>query len=472
MRFVAFLLLFLVACDQPTAPDLGPESPDVVDDPMDEPTDEPMDEVPDLIIDPLTGDSLIVTKTGILGDGSFGELAFKAECGTCHASRDGFDLAFFNFSDDDIIRRGLAHVDSATVLAIRDYIRSIQSGLTTVDRETELFRPGSEKLASDVDFAVKLFGSDAWPRNLTVEELQRVDPRDIALSVPFPTWSSESSENDWMPETPLPESILSDQGGLVRSRLVAYYDTRSDAALRQLVDDFERVATQPGFACEGTPGFHPRPAECFEARRWIASLTATHLIQHAITRSVPEYMADLWWRVGEAAVSWSLGPGNVPNPTERLRRRRVTNSWLTLSWIYDPARVGDNTAYFSEFTKHTDERRQVALAYAYWLTTDPAAGDGAQIFDVMLQMMVPQRLPRHWFVDYANWMLDVVNGFLDQGLLPQTEEAWDLAIAATNISIRAIDSDSGSIGASASEVNAIKDRLRSLIERVEKLRQG
>ena len=47
-------------------------------------------------------------------DASLGRTAFVASCAPCHASADGFDLAFFGFSDFDIVRRGVAHVDTAT----------------------------------------------------------------------------------------------------------------------------------------------------------------------------------------------------------------------------------------------------------------------------------------------------------------------------------------------------------------------
>ena len=39
-----------------------------------------------------------------LGDPMAGAVAFQEECASCHASGDGFDLAFFAFTDTTIIR--------------------------------------------------------------------------------------------------------------------------------------------------------------------------------------------------------------------------------------------------------------------------------------------------------------------------------------------------------------------------------
>ncbi|MFN2420490.1 MAG: hypothetical protein ABR527_03835, partial [Gemmatimonadota bacterium] len=41
-----------------------------------------------------------------------GRAAFTTVCAACHSSRDGFDLAFFGFSDSTIVRRAVFHVDS------------------------------------------------------------------------------------------------------------------------------------------------------------------------------------------------------------------------------------------------------------------------------------------------------------------------------------------------------------------------
>src|SRR5438128_3225954 len=49
---------------------------------------------------------------------SLGQIAFEQSCSPCHASRDGFDLAMFGFTDTTIIRRAVKHVDTATARRI------------------------------------------------------------------------------------------------------------------------------------------------------------------------------------------------------------------------------------------------------------------------------------------------------------------------------------------------------------------
>src|SRR5687768_3114826 len=58
-------------------------------------------------------------------DASRGRIAFERDCAKCHASRDGFDLARFSFTDTTILRRAVAHVDTATARDIVAYIRSV-----------------------------------------------------------------------------------------------------------------------------------------------------------------------------------------------------------------------------------------------------------------------------------------------------------------------------------------------------------
>ncbi|HAC06969.1 MAG TPA: hypothetical protein DCF71_14060, partial [Gemmatimonadetes bacterium] len=103
-----------------------------------------------------------------------GHEAFLAECANCHASQDGFDLAFFSFPDSTIVRRALGHVDAPTADDIVAYIRTLM--VDPVGRFEASFQPGGEVLADDLEFAMRLFGADAWPSGMTTADLLAIDP--------------------------------------------------------------------------------------------------------------------------------------------------------------------------------------------------------------------------------------------------------------------------------------------------------
>ena len=94
-----------------------------------------------------------------------GQLAFEQSCSGCHASRDGFDLKTFGFSDTTIIRRAVKHVDTATARNIVAYIHGLSAPPN--HRELRLFQPKGAPIATDVEFAVALFNRDAWPSDMT-----------------------------------------------------------------------------------------------------------------------------------------------------------------------------------------------------------------------------------------------------------------------------------------------------------------
>ncbi|MBI4513785.1 MAG: hypothetical protein HY702_06705, partial [Gemmatimonadetes bacterium] len=68
-----------------------------------------------------------------------GHAAFVASCAPCHSTRDGFDLAFFAFTDTTIVRRAVNHVDTATALDIVAHIRSLD--VKPVTRHVRPFQP-------------------------------------------------------------------------------------------------------------------------------------------------------------------------------------------------------------------------------------------------------------------------------------------------------------------------------------------
>nr|MDP9178313.1 hypothetical protein [Gemmatimonadota bacterium] len=153
-------------------------------------------------------------------DVSVGRAAFVQDCSTCHASGDGFDLKTFGFSDTTIIRRAVAHVDTATARNIVAYIQSLAAPRN--DEELRLFQPKGAPLASDVEFATALFGRDAWPAGLTSAELAAIDPRGVQIAIRLPIWSDEGSNTDWMPDFALPAGVLDHSGGLAAGAIAGY----------------------------------------------------------------------------------------------------------------------------------------------------------------------------------------------------------------------------------------------------------
>src|SRR5262245_7739376 len=156
----------------------------------------------------------------LTGAAARGQIAFSVSCASCHASADGFDLAFFNFSDTTIIRRALNHVDRATADDIVAHIRTLPTPRHS--REERPFQPGSTVLASDAAFGQTLFPNGELPDNLTTAQLRALDPLNVRIALALPRWSVEFSNTDWMPDVALPASILADQDS-APARLLAGY---------------------------------------------------------------------------------------------------------------------------------------------------------------------------------------------------------------------------------------------------------
>ena len=243
----------------------------------------------------------------------FGRVTFQEECASCHAAGDGFDLAVFSFPDSTIIRRALGHVNELAANDIVAHIRAIQADNSTVfgpvervDRFDRIFQPGDRRVQSDVDFARTLFGEDVWPSELTPVELRAIDPTEVAVALRFPRWSSEDSNLDWMPDTPLSEGITSyrpsNSGSKysiyrVGATLDTYYKYRTDHALRNVVESIriaERSSANPEAPCLVQFPTLFRPEECFQTRRWIASLIAQHMVRKGQSDKLESFLHNLW----------------------------------------------------------------------------------------------------------------------------------------------------------------------------------
>jgi len=266
-------------------------------------------------------------------DPALGRVAFENECSTCHASRDGYDLRTFGFSDTTIIRRAVAHVDTATAHNIVAYIHTVPS--LRLDETTHLFQPGATMVSSDVEFATALFGRDEWPAGLTTAQLAVIDPRTVRVAIRLPIWSDEGNNLDWMPDKPLPEGILGYQGGLAAAAIAGYRAvptsenlTRAVMALRNA----DRAVANPSAPCLLEDSQRVNYGACFDVRRWTSTLVALHLLRYGMDQNLGGSVHDVWWDVGNAARK-SRTDQSLPiaNPVENWA------NWMYLGWTFDPS---------------------------------------------------------------------------------------------------------------------------------------
>lgn len=263
-----------------------------------------------------------------------GRIAFDESCSGCHASRDGFDLKTFAFSDTTIIRRAVGHVDSATARNIVAYIRSIPAPVN--EENMSLFQPRGATVGSDMEFANALFGRDAWPSELTTAGLAAIDPRGVRLAIRLPIWSDEASNKDWMPDSPLPAGVLNYAGGAAAGAIAGYHAAptrenlmRAVAALRTA----DRASANPAAPCMLEDSSRVNYRECFEVRRWTSSLVALHMLRTGMDSNLGSTVHDIWWDVGNAArKSRAVPTVPIANSAENW------TSWMFLGWSFDPSR--------------------------------------------------------------------------------------------------------------------------------------
>ncbi len=269
-----------------------------------------------------------------LPDPAAGAEAFTTACAECHGSGDGFDLALFGFADTTIVRRAVAHVDTATALDIVAHVRSL--GVASMGEERRPFQPAVQPVADDEAFAVALFGDDAWP---VMDEgtLSDIDPRVVATAVAFPRWSDEDSNLDWMPDAPLPPDLLDARGGMARATLAGYYAAPTDDNLARTVGLLRALSRDPagaGAACRLDEERRlADPEACFEIDRWIAALAAQHMLRNGRELQGMPVVRDAFWDVGMAARR-SL----VSNLDPVDNAEANWGVWMYLGWTFEPGR--------------------------------------------------------------------------------------------------------------------------------------
>ncbi|MEO8452211.1 MAG: hypothetical protein ABI647_20640, partial [Gemmatimonadota bacterium] len=268
-----------------------------------------------------------------------GDQAFAQECATCHTARDGFDLHYFAYTDTNIVRRATGHVDTATAWRIADYIRTLQTA--SVPENQVPFQPGGGLvLATDIAFAVRLFGSDQWPAALTSAALLAINPLTVATQLPLLQWSDEKDKTiEWMPKKPISPAILSFNGNQVQHAIDTYEATPTVATLSLAMESINTAgknANNPAAPCpylwRKTP---PDYIACFNLNTWASSMGAEYMLRRGLTGFVDRRVHNIWWETGFMAQL----SRNVSGPLQVPEARAAAERWFYLSWMFDPTNV-------------------------------------------------------------------------------------------------------------------------------------
>ncbi|MEE2898211.1 MAG: hypothetical protein VX815_07055 [Gemmatimonadota bacterium] len=345
-----------------------------------------------------------------------GNVAFLDECASCHASRDGFDLAFFSFPDSTIMRRALGHVDEATAFDITAYINTLS--VAPVARHDQTFQPGGLELTNDVEFARNLFGSDAWPSDLSTAGLSAMDPRDVPVALTFPRWSSEETNLDWMPDARFPEVLLTRSNHWAGSAVRQYQESGTGLDLYRAAQRLrwaERNPVNNAAPCQLGEEARFRPNECFQARRWTASLVAQHMLRSGSSEPMHFALHDTWWDVGNVARKSLVHGRPIPNAEQNWA------VWMYLGWAFAPQRHA--STYLSSALVRLDLPRH-ATFHALRAQVARVEGTGDAYKDLFTTVRVA---PRGWLVDAARFSLRNLIERLEAGDQPSAKPFENVA---------------------------------------------
>lgn len=371
------------------------------------------------------GPGAALDPTSVTANPVFGLLAFEQSCAGCHASRDGFDLRAFGFADSTIIRRAVKHVDSATARNIAAHIRTLTA--PPIQKDLRLFQPGGAPLGSDAEFALALFGRDAWPDDMTTVRLTAIDPRGVKVAIRLPVWSLEGSNLDWMPDFVLPPGVLDHSGGLARAAVAGYQAAPTAENLVRAVNALrtgDRAMANAQAPCILEDMLRARYRECFEVRRWTSTLVALHILRNGMNTSLGGRVHDVWWDVGNAA---RKSRADRTSPIANVNENWAT--WMFLGWSFDPS------LHSSSYTG--GGFRQLGLMrHATFVALRSQVARPRNSVSVYEDLANAARFaPAAWAASATGFGLRHASERLASGELPVSPELRAMAIAAVNTAL-------------------------------------
>ena len=311
-----------------------------------------------------------------------------AACANCHAP-DALDLAYFDFSDDDIRRRAAFHLEPEAVERIVAFVHAQRTRYRIRPRDPRTHRPlqpggdvlpGTTPAERDAAFGDMLaarglrFATEPVLTRAEAlaarDELLAVDLRGLPVGVAFNRWSEDPHSGnatiaDWLPDLP---ALPSGSAGALYDAHDRYLADPTDAALVRLLGDTRALTSVP-FAGNG--------ARLME-QKYASVLAAQHLFRDEVTRG------SAWGRRPASAFFpvamtrdngpnpvWEVGSfardekhGDVALPAHTLRRisgsmrdemTAVRIPWFWAGWMFDVGLQrtnGSNATKSAEYLLH------------------------------------------------------------------------------------------------------------------------
>lgn len=287
-----------------------------------------------------------------------------------------------------------------------------------------MFQPQGSTLGSDMEFSLSLFGQDGWPADLTTAQLAAVDPRTVRVAIRLPIWSDESSNKDWMPDSPLPPAVLDFAGGLAAGAIAGYRAVPTRENLARAVTalrNADRSSANPGAPCLFDDTSRVKYRECFEVRRWTSTLVALHLLRYGMDLNLGGTVHDVWWDVGNAARK-SRADRTVPiaNPVSNWA------SWMLVGWMFDPSR--HSSFYTGEGLRQLGLPRHATFIALRTQVARPRNSPSA--YEDLVNAV--RFAPASWTSSVASFGLRHLAGRLGTGDRPASAEQTLMAITAVN----------------------------------------
>jgi len=348
------------------------------------------------------------------------------------------------------------HVDSATALSIAAYIMSYQT--PKAPENLRLFQPGGSTVGGDVEFAVALFGQDAWPANLTTSQLLAVDPLNVRIAPPLLVWSDEGSNLEWMPDSVLRPAILDYAGGRARSALATYYASPTAQNLEAAVSALHAAdhdGANPGAPCMFFIGNRVNYPQCFEVRRWTSSLVAQHMLRHGISGFLGAEMHMVWWDVGDAARRSRGKVGQIAHAVQNWAL------WMYIGWMFDPARVP--AIYTVGGLREMGLPRHAAFIALRSLVARPFGNFDEDVSPYMDLVQVAAIVPDHWAASAGKFALRALFERLDAGERAPNATETDKAVAQVDAAVTQLAPkvSSTDLTALTGLANQVKAKLRT-----------